>query len=194
MKNQKLFLFYELLGIPIIFLVATILHFIYPLSNYATWSTFIGSVNESIWEHIKIFIIPYILYSCLELIVLKPPFKQFVVAKVISSYLITILTTVLFYVYTSITSRPILAVDILNSLLTLIICFTVSYTFTLNFPKLKNLFFIALTMLYTLLIMLMLFTAAPPHLDIFCDPNTFNYGIPITSFNDQRIYPNARKI
>ncbi len=194
MKNQKLFLFYELLGIPIVFLVATTLHFMYPLSNYATWSTFIGSVNESIWEHIKIFLIPYILYACLELIVLKPPFKQFIVAKVIGSYLIIILTVILFYTYTSITSQPILAVDILNSLLTLIICFTVSYTFTLNFPNIKKFFSIALIMLYALLIMLLLFTASPPHLDIFRDPNTFDYGIPTTSFSNQRIYPNARKI
>ena len=76
----------EAAGCVLIYSAAVLLHFVYPLSKGAALSIVFGSVNESVWEHTKIFAAPYIGWALLQLCWLKVHFRQYVVAKVIGLY------------------------------------------------------------------------------------------------------------
>ena len=56
------------IGIIIICLVGTLLHFTYEFSHHNKYVALFSAVNESTWEHIKICMTPTILWSIYEII------------------------------------------------------------------------------------------------------------------------------
>ena len=82
--NERKFRILETVGVVSIYLTATFLHFVYDLSGGSTLAILFGSVNESVWEHVKIFSVGYVSWAIIELLWIKPPFKKFVTAKTIS--------------------------------------------------------------------------------------------------------------
>ena len=90
--------------------------------------------------------------------------------------IITIL--IIFYSYTAVTGKSILAIDISTFAIAVIIGQLLSYGL-LKYRKLpEKLNKAFLIMLILLAIAFILFTFYPPQLPIFRDPNTGNYGIP----------------
>lgn len=76
----------EIMGVLFTFLMGTLLHFVYTWSNGAVWSILFGAINESVWEHVKIFAMPYLLWGVFELACARPYFKMFVISKVVGLY------------------------------------------------------------------------------------------------------------
>ena len=66
--------------------LATLLHFIYDLTDGSVFAVLFGAVNESVWENTKIFLVAYCVWAVVELLVSKAPFKRFVIGKVIGIY------------------------------------------------------------------------------------------------------------
>ena len=56
------------IGIIIICLVGTLLHFTYEFSHHNKYVALFSAVNESTWEHIKICMTPTILWSIYEIV------------------------------------------------------------------------------------------------------------------------------
>ncbi len=192
--DKKRLVFMEIIGIPVVFLTAIFLHFVYRLSDGAVWSILVGSVNESVWEHTKIFTLPYVIYAIWEFMVIKLPFKRFVVAKVIGLYTIIILIIVLFYTYVGITFKNELSMDVVIAFIAVTIAFVLSYILLINFESIGSGFNFAVLLLTLFLVMYLLFTIKPPHADIFLDPRTFSYGVPYSNNQNMEYYPNARRI
>lgn len=167
----------EILGVPFVFLGGTILHFLYQLTGGSVAGILFGAVNESVWEHIKIFALPYVVWSIIELASSIPYFKQFVIAKVFGLYLQSVLIIVFFYMYTSILGYSILWLDILSVFVWIVISHIFSYKFTVNEADLRFLFPLAVGMLFLFFMMYFSFTAVPPHIELFKDPVTGMYGI-----------------
>lgn len=94
MKNRLLKM--ESWGVIFTFAAGTLLHFCYELSNHSVWSILIAAVNESVWEHIKIFILPYLFWAIIEICYLKVPMKKTLVAKVIGIYAFAAITILLY--------------------------------------------------------------------------------------------------
>lgn len=59
MEKVKKSIFYS---IPIIFIVGSMLHFLYDLTGKTYLFGFISSINETTWEHTKLAFIPIVLY------------------------------------------------------------------------------------------------------------------------------------
>ncbi len=167
----------EIMGVFFVFICGTLLHFFYSWSNGSALSVLFGAVNESVWEHIKIFAMPYVVWSIIELAFSIPYFRQFVVAKVFGLYLLTALIISFFYLYTTILGTHILIVDIISVFVWIAFAHFFSYKVTTSEKDLRQLFPLCLGLLFLFMIMFFCFTAAPPHIELFKDPVTGMYGI-----------------
>ncbi|MBQ8057702.1 MAG: hypothetical protein IJ275_05140 [Ruminococcus sp.] len=182
--NEKKFKILEIAGIPIIYLTATLLHFVYELSGGSTLSILFASVNESVWEHIKIFAVGFVLWSVIELFWVKPPFKKFVVAKTVSLYFLSMSIIAFFYTYNLFTKEPILWLDLLSAGVFVVLSQYISFRLTTNNSQIADYFPVAVLLLMTFFVMFFSFTIFPPRIDLFRDPVTGMYGI-IDDYIDQ---------
>lgn len=175
--NERKFKILEIVGAPAIYLIATLLHFVYDLSGGSTLSILFGAVNESVWEHVKIFAVGYIAWAVIELLWVKPPFKKFVTAKTVSLYFLSLSIIIFFYAYNFFTKEPILWLDLLSSAVFVILSQYISYKLITNDNKIEDYFPVAVLLLMTYFVMFFSFTVFPPKIDLFKDPVTGMYGI-----------------
>ena len=167
----------ETAGAVVIYCTAVFLHFVYPLSNGSALSILFGAVNESIWEHAKIFSAAYIGWSLLQLIWLKVHFRQYVTAKCIGLYALMGLVIGSYYAYVAFTDRNIVWIDILSSLLAVIAVQAMTYYLETGENKLKDYFAPALMLLMLYYLMFFSFTIFPPKTELFRDPVSGGFGI-----------------
>ena len=176
MNNKKLKIA-EIIGVPVIYLIAVVLHFVYDLSNGSVLSILFGAVNESVWEHVKIFAAGYTIWAMIELLWLKPHYKKFVVAKTVSIYFLCLSIILFFYGYNIFTPKPWLWLDILSSFVFVVLSQILSYRLITCDRKIEDYFPISAMALMMLFVMFFCFTVYPPKIDLFRDPVTGGYGI-----------------
>jgi len=92
-------------------LIGTIGHFLYNLLNQNKIIGFLFAQNESTWEHIKLGITPIILWSIIELIILKNP--NTIINMSIKIIVFTLSIIILYYGYKKLLKKNILFLDIL---------------------------------------------------------------------------------
>lgn len=180
MLNDKLFKRLEIGGGAFVFLFACFLHFFYDLSQGSVLGALFGAVNESVWEHIKIFALPYIIWATVELLWARPPLKKFVCAKALGVYSLGFLLAGFFYLYTALLGRSVVAIDITSGLVFSFIAHFISYKATLWDKNQGQLYYTGLMLLLLALIMIVCFTYYPPTDGLFKDPVTGGYGIQST--------------
>lgn len=175
--GKKRFKALEICGVFFIFICGTLLHFLYEFTDGSVVGILFGSVNESVWEHVKIFALPYVAWGIIELCFSIPYFRQFVVAKVFGVYLQSGLIIVLFYCYITFIGQHILWLDILEAIVCICVSQFFSYKMTTNDKDLRYLFPFALGLLFLFGAMYFCFSVVPPHIELFKDPLTDIYGI-----------------
>ncbi len=172
---KRTILVYELVGIVFIIILGSLLHFTFELSDHQAVVGIFSSVNESVWEHLKLAFWPALFFAIIEYRPLKS-IGNFLFAKGVGIYLMPAIIAVLFYSYTAIIGESVFAMDILIFIIAVIIGQLVSYKLLVSkkFPKSwGRIFLIALILLAALFV---IFTFYPPHLPIFQDPITGGYG------------------
>lgn len=164
------------IGIILICLFGTMLHFTYELSHHNKFVGIFSAVNESTWEHIKICMTPSLLWSIYEII--KYGFNyNFLFAKSVSLLTIIILIPLLFYSYTYFTKRAILFIDIISFYVTVILSQLV-FKIIIGLNNLSSIYvYIGIALLIIELIAYLLLTFKPIKNIIFKDPITKLYGI-----------------
>lgn len=167
----------EAVGCAVIYCASVMLHFVYPLSGGAALSIVFGAVNESVWEHSKIFSAAYIGWSLLQLCWLKVRFRQYVAAKCIGLYTLVGLIILPYYAYTAFTGHSILWADILSSLLAVILTQLLTYRLETADNRLAEWFVPALMLLMLYYLMFFSFTIFPPKAELFRDPVSGGYGL-----------------
>lgn len=170
----------EAVGAAVIYAAAVFLHFVNAFGGGALGLVF-GAVNESVWEHVKIFSFAYVGWAILQLCWLRVPFRRYAVAKCIGLYLLMGGMIGFFYAYTSFTGYSILEVDILSSLILLLLAQGLSYTLEVRENHLGEFFVPAMLLLLLYYLMFFSFTVFAPKLPLFRDPVTGGYGI-VTAF------------
>ena len=175
---KKYVLKWEIAGIFFVFLLGSLLHFVFEWSGESPIVGAIASVNESVWEHFKQGYWPMLLFAAIEYVFIRSYVRNFLFAKGIAILIIPVITGSLFYVYTPITGTEILIVDILIFALAVAVGQMASYIILTmrKLPRFTMYTGIALIVLIGLI--LILFTFFPPHWPIFLDENTGTYGIP----------------
>jgi hypothetical protein len=169
---------WELIGIAVISIVGSFLHFLFELAGKWAPVGAIAAVNESVWEHFKIGFWAAVFYMIFEYFYFRKSYRNFFFAKAIGIYSIPIVIAVVFYSYTSIIGHEILPVDIL----TFIVAIAISQLISYNLQKIQKLpqwlNGLGLALIVILAAAFVIFTYYPPHLPVFHDSVTGKYGIP----------------
>lgn len=168
-----------LCGIPVLFLAGSILHFLYDLTGKTLIAALFSPVNESIWEHIKLAVIPVILWWSLYYIFRG---KQYGIEKdkwfegalyAVSAAIIFI--PMLYYFYTGAFGVKILWIDILILLAAL----SAGQLLGLHIYRCgKGINTHTVLLIFAgILLFFILFTFLPPRIPLFQDSVTGGYSL-----------------
>lgn len=173
---KKTALKWDMVGIAFIVITGSVLHFAFEWSGEWQPLAIIAAVNESVWEHLKLGFWPAFIYGAVEFRYLKRHFTSFPIAKAVGIALIPIAIIVLFYSYTAFVEDT-LAADIGVFVAAVVIGQVTSYKMlgVQSLPKWTNKFGIALIIAMAIAFGTLSYYA--PHLTIFQDPITGEYGV-----------------
>lgn len=166
-------------GIICLFLIGSLMHFLYDLSGENVVVGLIAAVNESVWEHTKMVLLPVICWWSFYYII-KGKEHNIDKNKWFTSALIALVTAIitipmLFYFYTEAFGVEILAVDIFILFLAVLFGQLLAFHFY-KYSKGINLY-ISICIFLLLIIVYAIFTFNPPHLPLFIDGMSGQYGI-----------------
>ena len=113
-------------GFFIVCIAGTVCHYVYELTGRNMISGMFTPVNESIWEHLKLLYFPYIIYALTECFIYGRKIKGFLFSRTVGVICGMIFIPVMFFLYTSVTGRSFVFIDILLFIISAVISFAVS--------------------------------------------------------------------
>ncbi|NLF89220.1 hypothetical protein GX563_10425 [Candidatus Bathyarchaeota archaeon] len=174
-RNKKLVIL-EVAGALFIIFFGASLHFTFEASGYNPVVGAVSAVNESVWEHLKLPFWSSIFWLLITMYPLRKTVSNFFSAKAAGLVVMLVIIPVVFYSYTAFT-KGILAVDIGSFVAAAIIGQTLSLSLYKKAAKSRITEALAVAVLVLLVIMFIVFTFYPPHLQPFLDTATGQYGI-----------------
>lgn len=173
-KLQKML---YIIGFFAISLIGTLLHFAYEFFENCIIIAPFSAVNESIWEHLKIAVMPMFLWTFIEFITLK--FRRENLWSSLLVKLVTVISfiTVSYYTYTCLLGTHILWVDILIFFVAILIAQVLGYKeitskkINIKYEEISKYLVIAIFLMFVI------FTFIPPRINLFKDEVTSTYGV-----------------
>ena len=165
-----------LMGFAVTSLLGTALHFLYDLSGRAALVAPFSGVNESTWEHMKLFFWPMLLFGAVERIFFRD-YESFPCVKLRSTLLGLSLIPIIYYTYNGVIG---VSPDWVNISI-FFISAAAAYLYELralssNSATCKNPGR-STSALLIIAALFVIFTFKAPHLSIFKDPISGTYGI-----------------
>ncbi len=176
--NKKDIFKLELIGFFVITIIGTLLHFCFEWSGSFKPLALFCTVNESVWEHLKMGFWPAFFFALYEYFKFGRKNHNFWIAKTVALYIIPLTIIIVFYLVKAITGNHYIWLDISLFVIAIALSQIVSYkiiTSTKDYSKYK---IPSLILLIILTIAFSLFTYFPPKLELFKDTTTNTYGIP----------------
>ena len=165
-----------LMGFAVTSLVGTLLHFMYEWLGGALWVAPFSGVNESTWEHMKLLFWPMLIFAVVQSFFFRDR-ADFWCITLRGIVLGLVLIPVIFYTYNGAFGK---SPDWLNIAI-FFICAAIAYIYEYrmlcsdrSFCRSKK---PSLALLFIIALMFVLFTFAPPTLEIFRDPTSDTFGI-----------------
>lgn len=166
--NKKLNL-YIISGMIFTLALGTLLHFVYEWSGSNSIVGLFSPINESVWEHLKLLFYPMSLWIIYGYFKFGKSNPNYICASLIGLIAGLILIPVLFYAYTFITAKSIIAIDISIFIISIIVAFLIMGYILKNY-NLRCLTLKTGIFLWELLfILFVIFTIFPPDLPIFTE-------------------------
>ncbi len=170
-----------LIGIPVLFVIGSLMHFAYGWSGKQAIVGIFAPVNESVWEHLKLSFWPMLIWWIVGYFVCEKKcnvdLTQWVVSAVSAMVICPLFIVAFFYTYTGAFSIESLLLDILSFLLGI----AIAQLFALHlyrYAKFNSAWLlVAVVILILMLFAFIYFTFSPPHIPLFIDPETGTYGI-----------------
>jgi hypothetical protein len=167
----------EIVGTLFIIFLGSALHFTFDLSGGNSAVALVSATNESVWEHLKLAFWPSLFWMLITIAPFRSKVNNFFAAKTAGATFMIIFIPVVFYTYTAFTGKSIFAVDIS----TFVVAIILGQIITNKLFKSKCVPTwtekIGMPVMVVLAVAFLIFTFYPPHLGIFQDPVTGNYGI-----------------
>ena len=165
--------------VPILFIFGSLLHFFFAFTGNNKIAGLISAVNESVWEHSKMVLLPIILFWSLYSFFNGKKYS-IDINKWFTSALVSLLTAlitipIVFYFYTQAFGVELLWVDIGILLLALIFGQLLGLHFYRYGKGVK--WYIPVTIIILIVLIFMIFTFFPPQIPIYSDSSTVGYGI-----------------
>jgi uncharacterized membrane protein len=177
LNEDRKILALEIAGTLFIIFLGTALHFTFDFSGKNPIVGSFSAVNESVWEHLKLPFWPALLWMLIEIYPLRKEVSNFFAAKAIGLIVMIVIIPAVFYAYTVFTEE-ILVVDIATFMIAVVVGQVISYKLYKKDTPSKRTEIVALIVITLLAIIFVTFTYYPPHLSIFQDSNTGQYGFP----------------
>lgn len=170
-----------LLGIPVLFFVGSLMHFIYEWSGNSIIVGIFAPVNESVWEHLKLTFWPMLIWWFIGYSIIckrnKISAAQWFISCAVSIVVCPLVIVIFYYTYTGALGIQLLILDIFSLLLGLFAGQGLAlHVYTYAKAKASS-FYIAIAILILVAITFTVFTFAPPQIPLFKDPLTGNYGV-----------------
>ncbi|MFA5070302.1 MAG: DUF6512 family protein [Patescibacteria group bacterium] len=174
---SKTILKLSIIGAFFVTIFGSLFHFVYGWSGNNKIVGALTPVNESTWEHLKLALIPILLFALVEWYFLRRSGKNLLCAKAAEIWLVIFLITGFFYTYTGIVGFNTLWADILLTFVVpVVIGKYVCYKILSRENQPKNRIIPAFSLLI-LIFVFIFFTFKPPHLPLFEDNIDNTYGI-----------------
>lgn len=177
MEEKKKLKIVSIISFFVIAIIGTLLHFIY---EFSLENKFVGSfsaVNESVFEHLKILVMPMFLVSIYEFIIFKSRKYNLFVALLFRIIAGIVFVILVFYTYTHIIGKNIAIVDILTFYIAILISQIIWYIVLVKCSFSKNISIISLIISLSMFVLFVIFTYFPPKLELFRDSTNSTYGI-----------------
>jgi uncharacterized membrane protein YfcA len=160
-----------------LFVLGSMLHFVYEWSNHNKAVAVIAAVNESYWEHIKIAFWPVFILYLYEYILGGWKYAAFIPAKTIALYSIPISMVAIVSLYKLVTKKNVLFIDISVFFITIYIAQVLGTKLLSEItPSIMTTYISVFFLLVIVLAFLFLTIKPPKDSDIFKDPLTNKYG------------------
>lgn len=174
MKIKK----YHIIGFIFTIILGSLLHFTYDISNKNMIVAYFSAINESTWEHLKLLIVPVVLFSILEYFLYGKNIENFIIVKTLSILLGMFIIVVVFYTYTGIIGKNYFLLDISLFILSVFLSYYFSYKMLqTKFLYRENSNYIGFFIMFLLIFFVIYFTTNPPKINLFLDPITNTYGL-----------------
>ncbi|MEG0371708.1 MAG: DUF6512 family protein [Clostridium sp.] len=168
------------IGIPVTFLLGSLLHFVYDWSSQMAIVGIFAPVNESIWEHLKLAFFPLLLWNTLGYLKFKNDYnfknRSYLIGSGVSAIVAPLIIVTFYYTYTGAFGIHSIVLDIFSLLLAI----ALSQTLAIHIYKYGSFsisaLFITYALVFIFIALFITFTFNPPHLPMFLDGQTGTYG------------------
>lgn len=147
------------------------------ISSGFSWLAPISPVNTSVFEGLKVLVFPFLLYSTVEFIVIKPYAKQFVAAKASAVFIMPVFAAIAHYSYVFFTGETLVLAETLIIAAAFVVGFASFYGVYSSRTDFTGQLVPAILVILSVIAMFVVFTYLPPKAELFRDPNTDGYGI-----------------
>jgi len=165
-------------GVPIIFLVSALLHFVYEWTGNIKAVGLFFPINESVWEHLKLLVLPIIIWWAAFYFVkgkaLKLDKNRWFFGCLTSLLASMLFMLAFFYTYTTAFGVEKLALDIIDTFLSILFGQLLG---THIYKRTKGINWIfSVVVLAFIVAVFVIFTVSPPDLPIFFDNANGKFG------------------
>lgn len=169
---------YQIIGFIFTAAFGTLLHFVYEWLGSPVYAAIFSAVNESVWEHVRLLMIPYLLFTLIEFVMYGRYINNFAPVKCLGLILGMLVIIAGYYTINGVFGESGTAVDICLFYLAVL----ASYVYC--WARLNTLAFCSTAGRALGALGLILFSAAavvltfyPPEIPLFRDPIDGAYGI-----------------
>lgn len=157
--------------------LGTALHFTFAWSGSAAAAALFSAVNESPWEHLKLYLYPVLLYAVVEARVLGD-LRGLLFAKLVQELTGMLFILAFFYTYTGALGVENVVVDILSFVSAMALGYWVSHRLLVTMSRAPLPAWTSAIAIAGIVACFWIATFAPPHLPLFLDHTTSRYGVP----------------
>lgn len=171
---------WELAGLFITLIFGNLLHFVFDWSGENRIVAAFAAVNESTWEHMKLLVIPWVVWSLVEAVVLRDSRRPVLLARAMGLLAGVVLIPAMYYTYTGALGVSSMIVDVLLFQAAVLLGAWVSWRIMAG-GKGSGLLWSVLGLLLLLGVwaLFVWWTYDPPVLPIFIDPTNGTTGLPV---------------
>lgn len=178
MSDKKKLMVWSVIGTFIVYLIAPVWHFLYSDLLKSGVTALIAPVNESPWEHAKLFFVPAVIWYVILYFIVGRKFPNFIFSHATALPAMPAIMLGLFYAYKLFIPES-LAIDIALSYVVIALGQLIAYKLTVSKLNLSGSGYTAAAMaiILVMLAVFTVFTYSPPRFDIFMEPEIGKYGI-----------------
>lgn len=180
-QKKDPFVTWMLIGIPVLFIVATPLHFLYDWTGKNMAVGLFTPVNESPWEHLKLTFWPILIWWIIGYLLFgrkkTGAFPSYAVSCAAAEIVCSLFIIAFFYTYTGAFGIESLFLDIMSLLLGLIVGILLAvHVYKYSTPGTVAAL-VSIAILFVMAVAFIRFTFCPPKIPLFKDAPTNTYGI-----------------